>query len=154
MQKPAGRCVDRLPRRRKEPILRRGSVLVAARIPELDPPLPFMIGNLDRLPVVLDEQKSRTAIASQGHTKARLLQLGLSRRTLSRHFENAREDRGMRSFCQRVSDAEGTEEPRAQRLLCDLLTHGPNHCAADCVPIGLPRMVMLSGSGRAATVYP
>ena len=28
------------------------------------------------------------------------------------------------------------------------------HCAADCVPIGLPRMVMPSGNGRAATLKP
>jgi hypothetical protein len=39
--------------------------------------------------------------------------------------------------------------------------HGPllslaqgNYCAADCVPIGLPRMVMPSGNGRAAMLKP
>jgi hypothetical protein len=29
-----------------------------------------------------------------------------------------------------------------------------NHCAADCVPIGLPRIVIPPGSGRAATLKP
>lgn len=80
LQEPARGGVDGLTGCREEPILRRSGILVFTRVPELYPPLSFVVGYLDCLSIVFDEQKSGPALASQGSREAPFVATRISSR--------------------------------------------------------------------------
>ncbi len=59
----------------EEAVFHRSRVLLFARIPELNPSPPLVVGNLDRLSVVFNEQKSSSTLAPQRRGKAPSFQL-------------------------------------------------------------------------------
>jgi len=74
-QEPAGRGVDGLTGCSEEAVFHGSGIFVFTRVPELDPPPPFVIRNLDGLSIVLNEQKSGSTSTPQGRGEAHLLRL-------------------------------------------------------------------------------